>query len=428
MALGVSNIGFRADADAGGGGSFLIGGSGIDRSNDVSAILTVADGVTDGVSTTLHSDAGGFSANSITDNTAFLDTGSGEYVRIVSVDSDNDVTMDRIIAADTNIVVNVGGAFDSLDQTKATLFPTGANKIKVKSGTYAIPENLSPTWGGSNQGLAVMEGYKDTPDDGQASGTDAPLFALGVYKWTTDSWIKEKDIRMTSSNDTVLQLAGNVGIQNIKLDYTGTSASAIVCRPGNFCQLTGCEFTATNTTSAGVWAINIVANDTNINACYIHDMGTLGNGITLTDSSEVTNTIFDGLNIAAWVAEPYPVINSNTFYDNAKAIAFASSKSVRSIGRNIFNSNTEAIASTTWTSFLIDNDFTLNDIDIVSAIVEKSTGATADLTGFVNVLDGNLTPIGLTQDEKFYSFTNRGAVQEKIVVGGAVPTSRAYMQ
>lgn len=423
-----------ATASNANGGGFKPGASGTDYSQQDAAQYNLT-GVTTAAADAILLDAN--AAADMVGNIAHIVSGTNFTVgwyEIISVVVGTSITLDRTCttAAGAAGVVNIGGALSLGHSTDDSLFESlePGNIVHIEVGSYS-PTSISMTKVGTSSLPITLRGYNAARNDAP-TGANRPTLAFGANTSSFANYVNQENIIYTATTANGPEVRTDARAVNC----ASTNSSGTAGRAGFYVvggSLIGCEAVSTNGN-----AVNVMASNSRISYCYLHDSSTGINLNSSTAANSISKTIIEtisatGISIGSSASDL--TVSDVTLYG-------AATPTGSSIGINL--------AATTGINHHFDNIIISGFVDpIKSAAVVGSNsyryiniynctnavtnvtlgeGSATDDPGFVDAPNGNFAvgtnmkatggpatfPGGLTAN-----YLDRGAVQRIEPTGGS---------
>lgn len=261
-----------------------------------------------------------------------------------------------------------------------------------EGGTYTATASVSSASDGAYI-IGVSPGTTNEPpiQSDYASGSNRPLFDLGIYSLTLDDSWHILNIRMTGTSSTVFRMDFYGFAKNCYFSNTsGTSNRDAVYSDANFID---CEFISTNGYGLRPYSTGAVLVN-----CYFHDslVGLYTNG------SDIIGCIFDTCGTGVLSPSDEIFILNNTFYNCNIGINYSTTPESWCYN-NIFDScasgiviNASGVISKRWNGDY--NCWNNNTIDMSwdnGSTEDNGAKGIHDVNadpGFVDAANGNFTP------------------------------------
>ena len=302
----------------------------------------------------------------------------------------------------------------------------------VAGGTYTLTENFDTARSGNSTLKIHVIGVKSgTTHEGAAIvasdyayGDDRPLIAATSWKFSWESQMTFKNLRITTTCPTGFETNSYIVLINCKSTQTGANATDAAFTLQATIDMANCEAISTN--GRGI----TISSSRMISSCYILDSVVGIYGSVKTDL-HIVNNIIDtcstyGMDINTWTASRFI---GNTIYNCGVGIKAAALQNNIFLNNIIDNCTTGFSATAAYQSVIFDYNVWNNTTDITNGTkgvhaITADPGMTAPadgdftISGASNCLNAALhldTNVGLADD---YTF-NIGADQNDYDSGGS---------
>jgi len=348
------------------GGGFKAGATGTDFSQQAAAQYDIANADAAGAGEVILTAQ---AAAAMVGNIAYFVGGTHVTVgwyEIISVVAGASLTVDRQVISDVghaNVHLHIGGAFKfggALDD-EFTEAPSPGNVIYVRTGTYALGENVSQAKAGTAVAPISWIGYKSIRDD-LVVRTDRPLFECGGYSTIFGDYSIHKNFRFKTTS-----LAGL---------SVGTYSIIFNCKSQNTSALTYAAITlgsGSRILFSEAICDNGIAINTNyycrICSCYVHDSKS---GIVLTFyGGSVILSVIDTCTLGINCSNAYGwTFANNTIYNCTMGISGINAYAEAFINNII----TDCTIGASWTTNTLNNFWDYNCWNNTTDVVNVTKG------------------------------------------------------
>jgi len=379
------------------GGGFKTGATGTDRSQQDAAQLSFTDlQVKNAVYTRIYSviEDANLDATCVGNVVQVTgDGGSGLFtpgfyeVTAQGNDGNNYLDIDRNCATGnaSDGVAALGGAVAGLETIDSVAVK--GNTIYIEAGTYTPGVAIDfPANGDVSTHIDIL-GYNTSRGD-NPTGDNRPLLQMAANGFSTGDFNWVRNIRMTTTNTSGLQIETSGGAVNCKVENTGGVATHRAFRISTAIMV-DCEAICGN--GRGIF----VYYTCRVMGCYVHDCN---EGIYCYDNADYSVFAFNIIDTC--VEEGFAVDSgtlrltflNNTIYNCDEGIGFAGPGSVILIMNNLFDSCTTfgyTVTAEYKSNYANYNNWNGNGTDTNN--LTKGPDATANVPQFENAAGGDFS-------------------------------------